>query len=42
VDTHHIFQDDNEVHFPQVFVFETQNGLLSRFQAYVPYPPSAN
>ena len=41
VDTHHILQDDSEVRFPQVFVFETQNGLFTRFQAYVPYPPPA-
>lgn len=39
VDTHHIFQDDNEVRFPQMFAFELRDGLLTRFQAYVPYPP---
>lgn len=41
VDTHHIFQDDHEVRFPQMFAFELQNDLLARFQAYVPYPPPA-
>lgn len=39
VDTHHVFQDDTEVQFPQVSVFETQNDLFTRFQTYVPYPP---
>lgn len=39
VDTDHIMADGSEVQFPQVFVFETKDGLLSRFQAYVPYPP---
>jgi ketosteroid isomerase-like protein len=41
VDTHHIFQDGNEVRFPQLFVFEMRDNLLTRFQAYVPYPPPA-
>jgi ketosteroid isomerase-like protein len=39
VDTHHIFQDGNEARFPQVFVFEMQDELLTRFQSYVPYSP---
>ena len=39
VDTHHIFHDGSEVRFPQLFVFEMQDNLLTRFQAYVPYPP---
>ena len=41
VQTHHIFQDGNEARFPQVFVFEMQNNLLTRLQSYVPYPPPA-
>lgn len=41
VDTHHVFQDGSEVRFPQLFVFEMQDNLLTRFQAYVPYPPPA-
>jgi ketosteroid isomerase-like protein len=41
VDTNHVFQDGSEAHFPQVFVFETRDNLLTRLQAYVPYPPPA-
>ncbi len=41
VDTHHRLQDDSEARFPQVLVFETQNGLFTRVQLYVPYPPPA-
>ena len=41
VDTHHILQDGMELNFPQVFVVETRDGLFTRFQTYVPYPPPA-
>ena len=41
VDTHHIFQDGSEAHFPQAFVYKTRDNLLTRLQAYVPYPPPA-
>jgi len=41
VDTHHVLADDTEARFPQVFVFEIGDGLIRRFQAYVPYPPPA-
>ena len=39
VDTHHTFPNGAEARFPQVFVFETADGLLTRLQAYTPYPP---
>src|SRR5215211_7711217 len=41
VDTHHTFPNGAEVRFPQVFVLETEGGLLTRLQAYAPYPPPA-
>jgi ketosteroid isomerase-like protein len=41
VTTRHVFQDGTEAKFQQVFVFETQNGLFTRFQVYVPDPPPA-
>lgn len=40
VDTHHIFKGGMALKFPQVFVIESQAGLITRLQAYVPYPPS--
>jgi ketosteroid isomerase-like protein len=39
VDTHHVFQDNTEIRFPQVFVVEVKEELVTRFQVYVPYPP---
>jgi imidazoleglycerol phosphate dehydratase HisB len=39
VDTHHVLENGAEVQFPQVFVFEIRDDLLSRFQSYAPYPP---
>ena len=39
VDTHHVFRGGMELKFPQVFVIETRNGLVTRLQAYEPYPP---
>jgi len=39
VDTHHIFKGGMEFKFPQVFVIETEEGLITRLQSYVPYPP---
>ena len=41
VDTHHILQDGSEIRFPQVFILEMQDDLLTRLQCYVPYPPPA-
>ncbi len=39
VDTHHVLKGGMELRFPQVFVIETHNGLVTRLQAYEPYPP---
>lgn len=39
MDTHHVFKGGMAVTFPQVFVFELQDGKLKRLQAYVPYTP---
>lgn len=41
VDTHHTMQNGMELDFPQVFILETRDGLITRLQAYVPYPPPA-
>ena len=41
VDTHHVFPNGSEARFPQVFVFETRDGQVTRLQAYEPYPPPA-
>ncbi len=40
VDTHHVIRGGMETKFPQVFVFESRDGLITRLQSYVPYPPS--
>jgi len=39
IDTHHVFKGGLELKFPQVFVIEAREGLVTRLQAYVPYPP---
>ena len=39
VDTHHVFKGGMKLNFPQVFVVESRDGLITRLQAYVPYPP---
>jgi ketosteroid isomerase-like protein len=39
VDTHHILQNGMEINFPQVFIMEARDGLITRLQSYVPYPP---
>ena len=40
VDTHHVLKMGMEIRFPQVFVLAMRNGLVTRMQAYEPYPPS--
>ena len=40
VDTHHVLKGGMEIKFPQVFVVEMRDGLITRFQAYEPYPPT--
>ncbi len=39
VDTHHVFKGGMRINFPQVFVIEVRDGLVTRLQSYVPYPP---
>ncbi|MCB9452332.1 MAG: nuclear transport factor 2 family protein [Anaerolineaceae bacterium] len=39
VDTHHVFKGGMALKFDQVFVYETRDGLITRLQSYVPYPP---
>ncbi len=39
VDTQHVMLGGLELNFPQAFVLEWRDGLISRLQAYVPYPP---
>ncbi len=37
--THHVITRGMKRNFPQVFVFETAGGLITRLQAYEPYGP---
>jgi len=37
--THHVLKQGAKLNFPQVFVFETANGHITRMQAYEPYGP---
>lgn len=39
VDTHHTLQDGTEAEFPQVFIIESDNGQVTRWQSYLPFPP---
>ncbi|QIO21946.1 nuclear transport factor 2 family protein [Haloarcula sp. JP-L23] len=41
VDTHHTMKDGSEADFRQVFVVETEDGEITRWQSYLPFPPSA-
>lgn len=36
---HHVLKGGRSLDFPQVFVIETRDGLVSRMQAYEPYGP---
>ena len=40
VDSNHTLKVGKVLSFPQVFVFETQDGLITRLQAYEPYGPN--
>ena len=40
VATAHQLSTGQALNFPQVFIFETQDGLISRLQAYEPYGPN--
>ena len=42
VDTNHRMQDGREVDFPQVFVVEGEDGAISRWQSYLPFPPPSD
>lgn len=42
VDTHHTMQDGTEVDFPQVFIIESEDGQITRWQSYLPFPPPAD
>jgi ketosteroid isomerase-like protein len=39
VDTAHVLKNGRPLNFPQAFVFDTCDGLISRIQAYEPYGP---
>jgi ketosteroid isomerase-like protein len=40
IDTNHVLKGGRKLSFPQVFVIETRDGLISRLQAYEPYGPN--
>jgi ketosteroid isomerase-like protein len=37
--THHVIKGGTKRNFPQVFIFETVEGRITRMQAYEPYGP---
>jgi ketosteroid isomerase-like protein len=37
--THHVIAQGERRNFPQVFIFETADGSITRMQAYEPYGP---
>lgn len=39
VDTHHVLKGGQNLDFPQVFVIETADGLITALRAYEPYRP---
>ncbi|WP_226011117.1 nuclear transport factor 2 family protein [Halomicrobium salinisoli] len=39
VDTHHVAHDGSVREFPQVFVVEGEDGRITRWQSYLPFPP---
>jgi ketosteroid isomerase-like protein len=40
VETHQVTMDGSELAYPQVFVVEMDNGHVTRWQSYLPYPPA--
>ena len=38
-DSFHVLSTGKELNFPQAFIFEFKDGLITRLQAYEPYPP---
>ncbi len=41
VETHHVAHDGTDLEFPQVFIIEGENGHITRWRSYLPFPPSA-
>lgn len=39
LDTHHVLKGGMKLNFPQIFVIESRDGLITRLQSYVPYSP---
>lgn len=39
VQTHHVLTHGPDLHFEQVFLFETRDGLITHLRAFVPYRP---
>ena len=40
VDTNHVLKGGRKLHFPQVFIAEERDGLVSALRAYEPYGPN--
>jgi ketosteroid isomerase-like protein len=40
IDTNHELKSGQKLSFPQVFIVETKDGLLTRMRAYEPYGPN--
>ena len=40
VATHHRIRGGRNLHFPETFIIETQNGKIARMQGYPPYGPN--
>ncbi|MDP3896886.1 MAG: nuclear transport factor 2 family protein [Mesorhizobium sp.] len=40
IDTNHVLNTGQALSFPQVFIVETKDGLITRLQAYEPYGPN--
>jgi len=40
VDTNHVLKGGRKLHFPQMFVAEERDGLVSALRAYEPYGPN--
>jgi ketosteroid isomerase-like protein len=38
--THHVIKQGWKLNFPQVFVFDATDGIITRMQAYEPYGPN--
>lgn len=40
VDTNHVLKSGQKLHFPQMFVADVRDGLVTRLRAYEPYGPN--